>query len=135
MRLRENDESPRPQKRRRAAEPVEPTNAEPTELVEPAEQAAQAAEATVARRSAAGQPSSAFVGVSWHKAVASGRPRSGTILRTSTSGISRRNPGAVETTAGEGRTAPTGERLCRARLPPVGFLFSRGRRLWLWLRC
>ena len=47
---------------------MEPTNAEPTELVEPAEQAAQAAEATVARRSAAGQPSSAFVGVSWHKA-------------------------------------------------------------------
>ena len=55
---------PGPQKRRRAAEPVEPTEAEPTE---PAEPAAQAAEATVARRSAAGQQASAFVGVCWHK--------------------------------------------------------------------
>ena len=68
VKLREYDESPRPQKRQRTAEPTESVEAEPTEPVEPAEQAAQVAEATVAERSAAGQPSSAFVGVCWLKA-------------------------------------------------------------------
>ena len=52
MRLRENDESPRPQKRRRAVEPTESVEVEPTEP-DLAEQAALAAEATVAQRRAA----------------------------------------------------------------------------------
>jgi len=56
MRLRENAESPTPQKRRRKVEPTES-----------AEQAARVAEATVAERWASGQQSSAFVGVSWSK--------------------------------------------------------------------
>jgi len=78
--LREYDESAGPRKRRKTAEPVEP--------VEPAEQAAQAAEATVAQRRATGQPSSAFVGVSWAKT--GGWPRSGTTGGCSTWAVSRR---------------------------------------------
>ena len=80
VKLREYDESPRPQKRQRTAEPTESVEVEPMEPVEPAAQAAQAAEATVAQRSAAGQPSSAFVGVGWHKAR---RQRQATIRHNS----------------------------------------------------